>query len=81
MWLADNWKDYELLDCGGGEKLERWGQIRSWCGPTPRPSGTRPAASRGWKRTDGRYRRSSTGGGALGQAQLPEQLDGALYGA
>ena len=25
MWLANNWKDYELLDCGRGEKLERWG--------------------------------------------------------
>lgn len=25
MWIADGWKDYELLDCGGGEKLERWG--------------------------------------------------------
>ncbi len=25
MWLARNWKDYEVLDCSGGEKLERWG--------------------------------------------------------
>ena len=25
MWIADKWRDYELLDCGGGEKLERWG--------------------------------------------------------
>ena len=24
MRVADKWKDYELLDCGGGEKLERW---------------------------------------------------------
>ena len=24
MWIADQWQDYELLDCGGGEKLERW---------------------------------------------------------
>ena len=22
MWIADNWKDYEILDCSGGEKLE-----------------------------------------------------------
>jgi len=21
MWIADNWKDYEILDCSGGEKL------------------------------------------------------------
>ena len=26
MWIADGWKDYELIDCGGGEKLERWGE-------------------------------------------------------
>ena len=25
MWIADGWEDYELLDCGKGEKLERWG--------------------------------------------------------
>ena len=25
MWLADQWTDYELIDCGRGEKLERWG--------------------------------------------------------
>ena len=24
MWIAKDWRDYELLDCGGGEKLERW---------------------------------------------------------
>lgn len=27
MWIADQWKDYELLDCSGGEKLERWGDV------------------------------------------------------
>ena len=26
MWLADNWKDYEVLDTSAGEKLERWGK-------------------------------------------------------
>ncbi|MEG2959539.1 MAG: SAM-dependent methyltransferase, partial [Oscillospiraceae bacterium] len=25
MWVSDKWQDYELLDCGSGEKLERWG--------------------------------------------------------
>ena len=24
MWIAEKWQDYELLDCGDGEKLERW---------------------------------------------------------
>ncbi len=27
MFLANTWKEYEVLDCGGGEKLERWGDI------------------------------------------------------
>ena len=26
MWLSDKWTDYELIDCSGGEKLERWGK-------------------------------------------------------
>jgi len=26
MLLADDWKDYELIDTGNGEKLERWGK-------------------------------------------------------
>ena len=26
MWITKDWQDYELLDCGGGEKLERWDQ-------------------------------------------------------
>ena len=27
MLLCDDWKDYELIDCSNGEKLERWGNI------------------------------------------------------
>ena len=26
MWLADGWKDYEVIDTSTGEKLERWGE-------------------------------------------------------
>ena len=26
MWIADKWKEYEVIDCSGGEKLERWGK-------------------------------------------------------
>ena len=28
MWLADGWKDYEVIDCSKGEKLERWGDYK-----------------------------------------------------
>ena len=24
MWIADQWKDYEVLDTSTSEKLERW---------------------------------------------------------
>ena len=26
MWVSENWRDYELIDCSNGEKLERWGE-------------------------------------------------------
>ena len=26
MWIAENWKDYELIDTSEGERLERWGK-------------------------------------------------------
>ena len=25
MWIADGWKEYQVLDASGGEKLEKWG--------------------------------------------------------
>ena len=25
MWIAENWNDYQVIDCSKGEKLERWG--------------------------------------------------------
>lgn len=25
MFIANEWKDYEVIDCSAGEKLERWG--------------------------------------------------------
>ena len=27
MFIADGWKDYEVIDTGNGEKLERWGNV------------------------------------------------------
>ena len=63
MWIADKWEDYELLDCGGGEKLERWG----------RQILVRPDPQAIWKNAQGRYHRSSTGGGHWDKEKLPEQ--------
>lgn len=46
MWIADQWKDYEVIDTSNGEKLERWGEYRL-IRPDPRSSGTLPAAETG----------------------------------
>ncbi|HAZ18826.1 MAG TPA: SAM-dependent methyltransferase, partial [Clostridiales bacterium] len=26
MWIAENWKDYSLLDTSDGQRLEKWGE-------------------------------------------------------
>ena len=72
MWAANGWKDYELLDCGGGEKLERWGD-KLLVRPDPQAIWRTPRLHPGWKRPDGRYLRSATGGGAWEKAKLPGQ--------
>ena len=72
MWIADGWKDYELLDCGGGEKLERWDR-QYLVRPDPQAIWETPHANRGWKNAQGRYHRSSTGGGHWDKEKLPEQ--------
>lgn len=70
MWIADRWKEYELIDCGRGEKLERWGNeilVR----PDPQAIWNTPRVNRGWKKHDGRYIRSKTGGGHWEKDSLP----------
>ena len=61
MFLADSWKDYEVLDTGDGEKLERWGEIIL---RRPDPQTIWPKADEDlWKRAQARYHRSERGGG------------------
>ena len=72
MWIADNWKDYEVLDTSKGEKLERWGDyllIR----PDPQVIWDTPKTNRGWKKCNGHYHRSSKGGGDWEFFDLPKQ--------
>ena len=74
MWIADNWKDYEILDCSGGEKLERWGNyllVR----PDPQVIWDTPKKNRGWKEMNGHYHRSKKGGGEWEFFDLPQQWD------
>ena len=71
MWLADQWKDYEVLDTSGGEKLERWGKyvlVR----PDPQVIWNTEKEDPRWKSYDARYSRSSTGGGKWNEHRLPE---------
>ena len=51
MWVAGGWKDYELLDCGGGEKLERWGN-KLLVRPDPQAIWTTPRLPAGWRHPD-----------------------------
>ena len=79
MWTADRWKDYEVLDCSGGEKLERWGRyvLRRpdpqviWNTTTAGEDGNRYASD--WSRPNGHYHRSNKGGGEWEFHNLPEE--------
>jgi 23S rRNA (cytosine1962-C5)-methyltransferase len=61
MRIAHDWNEYELLDAGDGEKLERWG---SYVLRRPDPQAIWPKGNDSrWERADARYERSSDGGG------------------
>ena len=70
MWLSDKWKDYALLDCSDGEKLERWGKhiLRR---PDPQAI-WRTEKGGAWNRADAVYRRSASGGGQWTRREVPE---------
>ena len=72
MWCPDTWRDYELLDCSGGEKLERWGG-QLLVRPDPQAIWNTPRVHRGWKHNAGRYARSSSGGGKWENRSMPER--------
>jgi 23S rRNA (cytosine1962-C5)-methyltransferase len=72
MWIADNWKDYEVLDTSSGEKLERWGKyilVR----PDPQVIWNTGHDNQGWKKKNGHYHRSSKGGGEWEFFNLPNE--------
>ncbi len=63
MRSADQWKDYELIDATGGNRLERWGEtilVR----PDPQVVWKNEPVSPLWRRADAVYHRSSKGGGS-----------------
>ena len=72
MWIADQWKDYEVIDCSNGEKVERWGKyilVR----PDPQVIWDTPKSYKAWRNMNAHYHRSKKGGGEWEFFDLPEQ--------
>lgn len=72
MWIAENWKEYQVLDTSCGEKCERWGKyvlVR----PDPQVIWQTPREISQWKKRNGHYHRSSKGGGEWEFFDLPQQ--------
>ena len=63
MRIADNWIDYELIDCSDGERLERWGDI-VLVRPDPQVIWKTPKENPLWYNPHAIYNRSNTGGGS-----------------
>ena len=82
MFIADHWKDYEVIDTSNGDKLERWGKyiLRR---PDPQVIWQTPFRNPYWKKLNGHYHRSNKGGGEWEFFDLPKQwkLSGVLGGA
>ena len=72
MWIANNWKDYSVIDCSAGEKLEHWGPY-TLVRPDPQVIWDTPKTDKGWKKMNGHYHRSSKGGGEWEFFDLPEE--------
>nr|MDD6335857.1 class I SAM-dependent methyltransferase [bacterium] len=62
MFIANDWQDFAVIDCGGGEKLERWGDyvLRR---PDPQAIWARDEGEARWRTPDAHYFRSERGGG------------------
>ena len=63
MNIANEWKDYEIIDMANGEKLERWGDYRL-IRPDPQIIWKSKSFESEWKNYNAIYNRSSKGGGA-----------------
>lgn len=71
MWISDRWRDFELIDCSLGEKLERWGD-QILVRPDPQAIWNTPRTNPAWKKPSARYSRSNSGGGHWDKNSVPE---------
>lgn len=72
MWIANNWKDYEVIDTSCGEKLERWKNY-ILLRPDPQVIWNTKKTNKKWKHLNAHYHRSSKGGGEWEFFDLPEE--------
>lgn len=72
MWIADNWKDYEVIDTSNGEKLERWGDY-ILLRPDPQVIWDTKHNDPRWRKLNGHYHRSAKGGGEWEFFNLPQE--------
>ena len=71
MWIADSWKEYQVLDTSDGEKLELWGGYKL-IRPDPQVIWKTPRG-REWRNPNAHYHRSNKGGGEWEFRDLPEE--------
>lgn len=72
IWVSDQWKDYEVIAAGGGEKLERWGKYYL-LRPDPQAIWPMDAAALTSVPVHAHYLRSASGGGQWDfKTPLPE---------
>ncbi len=72
MWIAKDWKDYEVIDSSEGEKLERWGKY-ILLRPDPQVIWQTQKKDPRWRKLNGHYYRSKKGGGEWKFFDLPKE--------
>ena len=63
MKLANEWKEYKILDMADGQKLEKWGDV-ILSRPDPQIVWKNKSCPEEWKKANAIYSRSKTGGGS-----------------
>ncbi|MCD8220505.1 MAG: class I SAM-dependent methyltransferase [Ruminococcus sp.] len=75
MRVANQWKQYQILDTSEQEKLENWNGV-TLVRPDPQIIWKTPKVHPAWKKADGQYHRSSSGGGSWSFAkELPDSWE------
>ena len=73
MNIANNWKEYKILDMADGQKLERWGDV-ILSRPDPQIIWKDKSYPDKWKNINATYHRSKTGGGSWEyNKKMPQQ--------